>query len=217
MKKGVVLLISLFFITAISVLVLKNLDDSDKILEQRDYKLSLSQALILTKNIKNEIKKIINKEGTKIDEYIQNGYFNSISFGIEGIKVTSSLKEYEKKDMNQLGGNYNKEDLEEEDALERYLQLNDIYDYALLEDIYKESIEENTKLESSKQVKRVIDKFIENRDSNNIEKIEENLGFFNSKEYYSLSIKVSFLNEFLNSYYVLNKTGGVEYFETSFK
>lgn len=38
-----------------------------------------------------------------------------------------------------------------------------------------------------------------------------------SIEFYELFIKVSYLKEFAKAYYVLDKSGGVKYFEYSFK
>ncbi len=67
-QKGIVLLITLFFISAISVLILKNLDDSEKFIDESSYDTRLTQLKITKENVEVEIKNFINKNQDNIKE-----------------------------------------------------------------------------------------------------------------------------------------------------
>ena len=59
MKKSIVLLVSLFFITAISALIIKNLDDTDSYISEQNSKFSKTQIIFLINNIKDEVSSVI--------------------------------------------------------------------------------------------------------------------------------------------------------------
>ena len=59
MKKGVVLLVTLFFIMAITILILANLSDTKNYLDKKSLKFTKIQMLYYVNNIKNEILKEI--------------------------------------------------------------------------------------------------------------------------------------------------------------
>ncbi|RXK12170.1 hypothetical protein CP965_10350 [Halarcobacter mediterraneus] len=219
MKKGIVLLVSLFFIATISILVLKNLDDTDKILEQKNYKLDFSQALLLTKNIQKEIQNAIKNNKNNFEELLEDGVFESLPpFDFQGIRVSFSLDENTKEDINELSKNYVLDDLEKDIYnLRSYLEVNNIYDYPILQELYETKVHEDEKIKSSKQVEDIINNFIIRTYSNKINDLKDNIGFTESYKDYILRIKVSMEKDFLKSYYLLDKEGQVKYFEISFK
>jgi hypothetical protein len=68
MKKAIVLLISLLFIVAISALIVKNMDSSEKILKNANVNTSLIQLQRGITNINNEVIKLFHKYRNNINE-----------------------------------------------------------------------------------------------------------------------------------------------------
>jgi len=60
-KKGIILLVTIFFITTISILILQNLQDTDMFLDELSYDKSSIQMQISIKNVKDEIPKFLRK------------------------------------------------------------------------------------------------------------------------------------------------------------
>ncbi len=225
MKKGIVLLISLFFIATISILVLKNLDDTDKILEQKNYKLDFSQALLLTKNIQKEIENAIKNNKDNFEELLEEKVFESLPpFNFQGISVAFSLDENAKENINELSKNYTQGNQDSKDDLEKdiynlrdYLEVNNVYNYPVLQELYEIKVHEDNEVKSSKQVDDIINNFIIRTYSNKINDLKDNIGFTESYQDYILRVKISMEKGFLKSYYLLDKEGQVKYFEISFK
>ena len=61
MRKGVVLFISLLFIAAISLLILKNLEDTDSYISEQNSKFTKTQMMMYLNNAKDEISKALSK------------------------------------------------------------------------------------------------------------------------------------------------------------
>lgn len=101
-KKGIVLLITLFFITAISVVILKNLEDSQKFIPEVSFDNSLTQLNITNKNVQDEVIKLLNDY--KAEEEVIDGILEATSLGIPfdygDIRLTISLNEYNIKSCN---------------------------------------------------------------------------------------------------------------------
>ncbi|MEA3354790.1 MAG: hypothetical protein U9Q33_13340 [Campylobacterota bacterium] len=70
-RKAVVLLITLFFITAISLLILKNLEDSNSFIEETAMDTKLSQIKITHNNIKDEVINLANRYKSNTDEILE--------------------------------------------------------------------------------------------------------------------------------------------------
>lgn len=103
MKKGIVLLMTLFFITAISVLVLKNLYDTEQFLEKQNYQLNNTQVLIAIKNTQKEVGRLLKENKESVDKALQNDIFqNSIPFEIENLKIDFTVSNYSKVDINMI-------------------------------------------------------------------------------------------------------------------
>ncbi len=213
MKKGVVLLITLFFITAISVIVLKNLDDTDKFLEKQNYILNNTQVLISVKNIKNEVAKLLNENKDDIDDALKDGAI-TLPINIQDLSITSILEKYVKIDINEMKNKDSK-------VVEDFFISNDIFDYALFKSIYNEKIEEliedNKKVNNSKQLDDIINTFIMKSQKKDILNIKNSLGFLNPDNLYELNIEINFNNAKAQAYYILKNDGKVQYFDISFK
>lgn len=212
MKKGVVLLITLFFITAISLLILKNLDDTDVFLEKQNYSLNNTQVLIAIKNTKNEVSKLLKEHKDSIDKVLENEVLQTgIPIKIDDLDINFGIKKYEKLDINEIRN-------KDSQIVEEYFASNNIFDYELFKDIYKKKLEtEDKKIETSKQLDDIINAFIIKSYSEEILKIKDDLGFFKSEDLYELSIDAKYNSAVASAYYILKNDGKVKYFDISFK
>lgn len=220
MKKSIVLFISLFFIATLSLLVLKNLKDTDSYLSEQNAKFTKTQILFYINNAKDEISKVFSKnlEREALGEYV------GLEFPliIQDAKITMRLEEYDKYNINLL----TEKDEKKYEFFKDFLIRNDIYDI----DILRSNLLENNKIRNSKQLDFLLEKFQKESYTSDIFKVKDYIGFMNydkkeisqnekEKEilFYELFIKVDYLKQFAKAYYILNKNGGVEYFEYSFK
>lgn len=211
MKNSVVLLITLFFITAISVLVLKNLDDSDKLLREHNYKLHNTQVLLAVKNIQKEVGKLILQNQENINAILSNDIFQaSIPLEIEDLKLEFQISKYSKVDINKIKDSASKE------VQELFLS-NNLFDYERFKEIYNEKLfSANEKIQSNKQLDDIIDSFIKEVDNRDIEKIKQNMGFISGEDLYELNIAADYISSSVNAYYLLKNDGKVQYFEINF-
>lgn len=220
MKKSIVLLISLFFIATLSLLILKNLKDTDSYLSEQNAKFTKTQILFYINNTKDEISKVFSKnlDREALKEYVGLEF----PLFIQDAKITMRLEEYDKYNINLLG----EKDEKKYEFFKDFLIRNDIYDI----DILRENFLENNKIKNSKQLDFLLEKFQKESYTSDIFKVKDYIGFMNydkkeisqnekEKEilFYELFIKVDYLKQFAKAYYILNKNGGVEYFEYSFK
>lgn len=231
MKKSIVLLISLFFISAISVLILKNLEDTDSYISKQNSKFTKTQMLLLIDNVKEEVSAAIgasNGDGVEKD-YLSDYYGVTFPLKIKDIDIVFILKPYQKVNINLL----------KEIEAEKYKDLSDlfldnnIYDFDYFKEIYIEKREKYLKdsgtqdINSSKQIDDIFDEFIKRTYNDSILILKDKIGIFDYNkdkaekdekyDYYELMVKINFLKEFIKARYILNKEGKVEDFEFSFK
>lgn len=219
MKKSIVLLISLFFIAAISLLILKNLQDTDSYISEQNAKFSKTQIMFYINNAKEQISELLSKELEKED--LKDYLGLDFPIFIEDAKISVRLEEYDRYNINLL----KEKDEKRYKYLKDFLQKNYIYDI----DTLKTIIEDN-KVKNSKQLDFVLEEFEKQSYNTDTSKIKNYIGFmeYDKKEieqnerekeilFYELFIKVDYLKQFSKAYYILNKNGGVEYFEFSFK
>ncbi|BAK74210.1 MAG: hypothetical protein AB7S49_00325 [Arcobacter sp.] len=220
MKKSIVLLISLLFIAVISLLILKNLQDTDSYLAEQNAKFSKTQIMFYINNAKDEISNILSK---KLDEDILKEYIGvEYPILVQDAKISIKLEEYDKYNINLL----NEKDDKKYEYLKDFLQRNEIYDIYTLQAILKE----NDNIKNNKQLDNLFEKFEKESYNIDISKVKDYIGFMdydkkeitqNEKEkeilFYELFVNVDYLKQFAKAYYILNKNGGVEYFEFSFK
>ena len=229
MKKSIVLLVSLFFIAAISALIIKNLDDTDSYISEQNSKFSKTQILFLINNIKDEVSNVIvlnnTNENTEKD-YIKPYYGIAFPLEIKSAKIVFKLVPYTKENINML----KESDIDKQKDLIELFYDNNVFDYAYFSEIYNEKKEKYFKednINSYKQIDDILQEFIKKTYSNNILKIKDRIGFFDfdqdkaendeKYDYYELIVKINFLKEFIKARYILNNEGKVENFELSFK
>lgn len=219
MKKSIVLLISLFFIAAVSLLIIQNLKDTDSYISEQNSKFAKTQIMFLINNTKDEISKTLSQnQGNDISSYLDVDY----PLVVKDAKITVKLQEYDKYNINLLKSK-EKKDYE---SIKKFFVENGVYDIETFiylmneqEDInnYKQLNELLLNVKNQSYDKRILD-------------LKDYLGFikFDKKEtlindekkeilFYELFVKVDYLKQFAKAYYILNKNGGVEYFELSFK
>ena len=132
--------------------------------------------------------------------------------------LQNKINEYESKDKEA--------DAEKYKYFKGFLAQENIYDFERLQDIYTE----NNKVENSKQLDFILEKFQKESYNTDISKIRDYIGFqeYDKKEitqndkekeikFYELFVEVEYLKQFAKAYYILDKSGGVKYFEYSFK
>lgn len=219
MKKSIVLLISLLFISALSILILKNLEDTNSYIKEQSSKLNKTQMITLTSNAQVEVSKVIKDNKESIDELFLENDNLSIPTKIGNSELLFTLVKYDKVDVNSLSSKDSKEnsieELFNEYNISNFYSFNDIY--KAQENQYKEK--DNRFIKNSKQLDFIIDKFIKDTYSDEILDIKSKIGFIKSdnSDLYELFIKINHLNELFKAYYILDKEGKVAYFESSFK
>ncbi|MCT7610232.1 hypothetical protein N5U14_05195 [Aliarcobacter butzleri] len=218
-KKGVILLITLFFIISISILILKNLSDTNSYLTEQNSKFAKVQMLYYINNIKNEFLRLLkdtNKEGLV-------KYFNmNFPVQMEDIKIKIRLEEYNKYNINLLKA----KDKKDYYYFSEFLKSYDIYDIYILQSILSEL---NT-IRTNKQLDEVFKRFDKESYNNNLFKVKNYIGFveYDKRDFSSqasnenllveLFIEIKYLKYEMKAYYILKKeTQGAEYFEYSFK
>ena len=219
MKKSIVLLISLFFIAAVSLLILKNLEDTDSYINEQNSKFTKTQIIFLINNAKDEVSKILSQnQGNDISSYLDVDY----PIVLKEALITITLEEYDKYDINLL----NKKDEKDYENLKKFLEKNGVYDMENL----KYLMQNNENIKNYKQRDDLLNDFAIQVYDKRILDLKDYLGFikFDKKDtdtndekkeilFYELFVKVDYLKQFVKAYYILNKNGGVEYFELSFK
>ena len=141
---------------------------------------------------------------------------------MQDAEITIRLKEYDKYNINLLRSDDKKAYI----YIQSFLENNDIYDIETFKYIIKDSKE----IKTNKQLDELINNFSKQTYKNQILGVKDYLGFMDydkkginvkresdEKLFYELFVKVKYLKQFTKAYYILNKSGGVEYFELSFK
>ena len=224
MKKSIVLLISLFFISALSILIIKNLEDTNLFLEEKNHKINKTQILTSFNNIQIEISKIFKNNKNNITNIIAELNSEYIPIGIKDILISFTITEYDKVNINLLS-NKDSKDYAELTTLFSDYEVSNFdgfkYVYKEIEDEYKNTKDENEGfVKNNKQIDDIINIIIEKTYNNEILNIKNKLGFIKKNEnekLYELFVKVKYLNDFAKAYYILNEEGVIKYFESSFK
>lgn len=218
MKKSIVLLISLFFIAAVSLLIIQNLKDTDSYLSEQNSKFAKTQIMFLINNTKDEISKTLSQnQGNDISSYLDVDY----PLVVKDALITIRVEKYDKYDINLL----NKKDEKDYENLKKFLEKNGVYDV----ENFKYLMQNNGNIKNYKQRDELLNDFAIQLYDKRILDLKDYLGFikFDKKEdekkedkeivFFELFVKVDYLKQFAKAYYILNKNGGVEYFELSFK
>lgn len=208
MKKSIVLLVSLFFIAALSILILKNLEDTNSYIDEQNSKFNKAQTIVLIKNLQTQVSDIFNKNQDKIDSIIETQLYEYFPIQIEKINMFFKILPYERTNINKLIS----EDKKEKEEIKKFFENNDIYNTEVLETLLK-----GKNINSNKQVDDIINIFIKETYDNKILDVRSEIGFLSDEKLYELFIKIDYIKEFVKAYYILNNKGEVKYFELSFK
>ncbi len=151
-KKGIILLITLFFISAISVLILQNLDDTNKYIDESNSQNTISQIQITIQNIIDEVPKYLKgKSNDELDKIIENTE-NGIPFPIGNIDIILSINEVEIPLFN-----VNKLTPELMNSNEFVESINNGYDFKKIVDSHMEN---NNTYTNQKQIDQIMDEYI---------------------------------------------------------
>ena len=224
MKKSIVLLISLFFISALSLLIIKNLEDTNSFLEEKNHKINRIQVLTSLENIQVEISKIFKNNKDNIDDMISELNSEYIPISIKDVLISFTVTEYDKVNINLLS---NKDSKDYEDVIKLFneYEISNFdtfkYVYTTIENEYKNANLTNMNfVKNNKQIDDIMNIVIKETYNNEILNIKNELGFIEESEnekLYELFVKVNYLNDFAKAYYIINNEGVVKYFESSFK
>jgi hypothetical protein len=208
-KKAIVLFITLFFIVAFSILIMKNLDDTDKYIQQSEYQSNINQVLISIKNTQEQFSNLLSKHSNKIDDVLEEegSIMGKIPLSQKELKISFNIKEYDKVDVNITKG-------QENEALRKLFNEYGVYDYDYFVDIYHQKVVD--KINNNKQLVDIISNFIIKTNNYQIKKIENKLGFLALEEVYELDIQANYYEAKAKASYVLDKKGEVKYFDISF-
>ena len=100
-KKAIVLLISLFFIIAISTLILKNLDDSNEFINISQDTYNLTQTNITVNNVKDEVLKLFKNKKDNID-YLLGVLPNNLPLNFKNIMLQINITKIEPDELYNL-------------------------------------------------------------------------------------------------------------------
>ncbi len=224
MKKSIVLLISLFFISALSILIIKNLEDTSTFIEEKNHKINRVQLLTSINNIQTEISKIFNNNKKRIDDIIVKLNSEYIPINVKNILISFTITKYNKVDINLLSNKDNKK-YQEINSLFNDYKISDFdtfrYVFKTIKDEYKNTRTSGVEfIKNHKQIDDIIKIFIKETYNDEILNIKDKLGFIKKEKdekLYELFVKVNYLTDFAKAYYILNEKGEVKYFESSFK
>ena len=177
MKKSIILLSTLFFISTISLLILDNMKNTDSLLEESNIDFIRTQAIISIDNYINEIGKLLIKHKSIVEEKLPL----SIPFDIEGISALINLKKYGRTyDINTI---ISKEEAKKEDIKEFFSIHNVDYDsFAYFLKNYMNSMHKVSKVSSFKQIDKIIEEYIKSVDNDEIYNIKDSLSFIKYTE-----------------------------------
>lgn len=200
-KSGMVLFISLTFITILSTLIIQNLNDTDNFIMKQNEKFDTLQLLIYANNIQKQISKYIYEmPKDEIDEFINTNFDKYLLINIEKTKIFLKIDKYLKININNI------------EEIKILLNENGIYSTERFIDILKNYAEVDT----TKKLNHILEEFA--FEDPKIYEIENKIGFFEKEElYYELFLDIQQNKTKFKIYYILNHLGEVKYFEINTK
>jgi hypothetical protein len=166
MKKSIVLLITLLFISILSVLILKNMDDSQKLIKSASFDKSISQVLVTIENINQEIPRFLQKNKDNIDDILAQT--SVLPFNFNNVDILLNISEYTPKEFNL---NHLPKDIRSNSDF-----LNNVgFSYEFFQ------IVNNHKYTNQREVDQVIDQYIYQTNDTNILNIKDKFGFIDDK------------------------------------
>ncbi len=176
-KKGIVLLITLFFISAISILILKNLEDSETFLNSISYDSKLNQLKITHRNIIKQVMKLVNENKDNIDIILEKA--QSIPLSFNGINLVINLEILDSQGCN-INDIKTVEDIEKKCTQD--VSYNILDPYKFVGDLRKIVTDKNSKkIESKKQFDYFIDSYSKSVDDKKVLTIKDQFSYFSTK------------------------------------
>lgn len=238
-KKSIILLITILFISAISILILQNLKQSEEYLDVSNKEYSNTQVILLIKNAQNELLNLF-AEDEVFEAYLESDILSqTIPLTLKGIDFNLNI--------SLLNKEFNINDFALKDEKLKEIFINKVQEYFSLHQmdfytfneiineyfiIYK--ISEKSPISSSKQVNNIINNFIKKTYLQDKKLIKNVFGFLaktykNSdnksiSDYKLLVCKLTFVinnHKYLSSFILdpkkkINNTGVLD-FEFTFK
>ena len=197
MRKSIVLLITLFFITTISILILQNLKDTDRFLDNISSDSSLSQIQITIENVQSEIPKFFKKNEDNLEQILENSSAVPLSFG--NVDLLLNIEEYE---MPQ----FNINELNATVTSTSSFSNNINYQYDFLE-----LVKANKPYSSRDQIEQTISEYIKKTKDKEILNIKDEFTYFSDKNVSKLikcdySIKVGDTSSEISFIFDLNSS-----------
>ena len=187
MKKSIVLLISLLFISILSLLIIKNLDDTNTYVEEQNIKLNKIQIVSLFTNAKLAAFDVIKKYKNELDDE------KLVPFSINNIDIVFSLVEYNRKDINLFNDKKNRDRLLEDIFISK--DINDFELFKVVFDGIKEKFFKKTMVNNNKQLDAIINAYLNNSYSKNKNEIKSEFGFFplsKEEKIYELTLSINY-------------------------
>jgi hypothetical protein len=169
MKKSVVLFITLLFITLISILIIQNLKDTDKLVNDLNYDNALSQIQITISDVQREVLKYFkNKSEEDIDIILENTSMIPLSFG--NVNISLSIEDYEVPPFN-----LNKLTLEDKQDDLYINNINYKYDFETI--VNRSKVKNVDKYTNQNQVYETIEEYIRTTKDQEILNIKDKFTF----------------------------------------
>lgn len=184
MKKGVVLFFTLSFITVLSLLLLDNLNKTDKFISTLSLEKSLTQLLFTRSDIKRQIQVLFKnyKEESALSQIIEFTS-NGVPFKIKDIDIHVSIDYFENENgcnLNQITSTEDIYKLCESDITDR---ISYIYDFSLVLQQFQKTYGEFTNRD---QVEYFLEQYILKTGDSDILEVKQKFGYYqldDKKEY----------------------------------
>jgi len=178
LKKSVILLITLLFITAISSLILKNLNDSEEFINEVSINSSLTQTLLTITDVKEEIFGYLKNHKDNLETILEN-ISEGIPLSYGSVDMMLMLQSYEPRE-------FNLNELNQTKFIDFLIQ-NEI-EYP--DKFYKMANDVN--YTNSKQIDDTISSYIEETDDKKIALLRDEFAFFSIDSNNSEVVKCEF-------------------------
>jgi hypothetical protein len=182
-KRAIVLLITLFFITAISIVIFKNLKDTDSFIDQLSFDADLIQIDMINKNIKEEVIKFTNNnfDATSIDTLLEfTEYGIPFEFGNNQILLTLNKYDPQKYcDIHTLA-KLNKDSIDSSrftNQCDDNVTQNVLNHYEFLKKLVEYEYKYDHKIETKAQLEYMIDEYSQETLDQEIYTVIDNFGY----------------------------------------
>lgn len=166
-KQAVVLLITLFFISSISLLILKNLDDSNSFIDEISLGDKLTQIKLTHKNIQDEVIDLTSKHSENIDDILEVTSIG-VPFNYADIELTITLQEY-----IPSGCYFN--NIKKTETLYDMCDDSEIVDSILYQYDFRELLDKYQPFDSQEQIDYFLEQYRNLTRDENIDKIKDHI------------------------------------------